>query len=166
MIPPFLLLRVVGGDSAGVVIDGDSPDQTDIDYTDEVTTVTAQFFGFNSQACGGISQYEWAVGVASREGGVVKESVMAFTTVGVVTLPTPGSGYAQRPLPNLSSLSGQRLFITIRGMTDCGDTLESTSDGFVIVTSPPTLRVLGTETDTTEHAQFSAQTMYQSASGF
>ena len=138
----------------------------DIDYTDEVTAITTQFYGFNSQACGGISQYEWAVGVANREGGVVKESVMAFTSIGVVTLSTPGSGYAQRPLPNLSSLSGQRLFITVRGTTDCGDTLESTSDGFVIVTSPPTLRILGTVSDTTEHAQFSGQNVYQSASRF
>ena len=157
------LLRVVDGDSAGVVIDGDSPDRTDIDYTDEVTTITAQFYGFNSQICGGISRYEWAVGVANEEGSVAKENVMAFTIDGVVTLDPPSSGYAQRPLPNLSSLSGQRLYITIRGTTDCGHTLESTSDGFVIVTSPPTLRILDIGPDATEHVQTS---LYQSTSGF
>ncbi len=159
-------LRVVDGDSAGVVIDGDSPDLIDIDYTDEVTTVTTHFYDFNSQTCGGISEYKWAVGVADEEGGVAKESVMSFTTRGIVTLDIPGSGYAQTSIPNLSSYAGERLYITVQGITDCGNILESTSNGFIIVTQPPSLRIFGIgPDDATEHAQVNGN-VYQKTSAF
>ncbi len=161
----FVLLRIVDGDSAGVVIDGDSPDLIDVDYTDEHTAVTVQFYGFNSQTCGGISEYEWAVGVANNEGNVVKEAVMPFTTYGIVTLDNPGSGYAQSPIPNLSSFVGIRLYISVRGITDCGDVLESISDGFVILTRPPTLQLHDArmESDSSDQSR-TGSSIYQSTS--
>ena len=78
------------GDSAGVVYDGEDPSFIDVDYTDELTAITAQFYGFFSQSCGGISSYEWAVG-----GDSSRESVLPFTDSGVVVIGTNGSGYAQ-----------------------------------------------------------------------
>ena len=62
----------------------------DVDYTDELTAITAHFYGFFSQSCGGISNYEWAVG-----GDSSRESVLPFTDSGVVVVGTNGSGYAQ-----------------------------------------------------------------------
>ncbi len=117
--------------------------------------------------CSGISEYEWAVGVANDNGGVVKEAVMPFTSYGIVTLETPGSGYAQSPIPNLSYFAGRRLYISVRGTTDCGEVLESISDGFVIVTVPPTLQLydLRTESDSTEQSR-SGTSIYQSSSAF
>ena len=84
------LLRVAPGDTAGVVTDGEDPD---IDYTDELTAITAHFYGFFSQTCGGVSQYEWAVGVGEEGGG--RETVLPFTDSGIVVIGTNGSGYAQ-----------------------------------------------------------------------
>ena len=84
---------VTVGDSAGVVYDGEDPASLDIDYTDELTAVTAHFSGFSSQSCGGLVRYEWAVGV--EEEGEGREAVMPFTNVGIVVIGTNGTGYAQ-----------------------------------------------------------------------
>ena len=63
----------------------------DIDYTDEMTAVSATFSGFLSQTCGGIARFEWAIG---EDPVVSKESVLPFTDSGVVVVGN-GSGYAQ-----------------------------------------------------------------------
>ena len=63
----------------------------DVDYTDEVTAVSATFSGFLSQSCGGIAWFEWAVG---EDPVYSKESVLPFTDSGVVVVGN-GSGYAQ-----------------------------------------------------------------------
>ena len=76
------------GDHAGVVSDGDSGD--DVDYTDEVTSVSAHFSGFFSEECGGVREYLWAVGRSEQE----KSSLLPFTDIGVV-FSADGSGYAQ-----------------------------------------------------------------------
>ena len=83
---------VTTDDSAGVVYDGEDPGLLDIDYTDELTAITAHFFGFSSQSCGGLVRYEWAVGVESE--GVGRETVMPFTDRGIV-VGANGTGYAQ-----------------------------------------------------------------------
>jgi len=77
------------GDTAGNVRDGEDP-VVDIDYTDEVTMITAHFDGFSSQSCGGIERYEWAVGVD----GVGTETIFEFTDKGLIFSPD-GSGKAQ-----------------------------------------------------------------------
>ena len=80
---------VIEGDTAGNVRDGENPTD-DIDYTDETTAITTHFDGFNSQSCGGIIQYEWAVGID----GIGQEEVFAFTENGIIFEPD-GSGRAQ-----------------------------------------------------------------------
>lgn len=135
----------------------------DIDYTDEVTAVTAQFIGFESELCGGISSYEWAVGEGYQGRG--RESVMSFTTRGVV-VEANGTGYAQVNLPNLRSYGSQTLFVTIRGITGCGDVLESTSNGFVIDPSPPSLEIIDTGPQAIERTQFSGDLNVSSSSTY
>ena len=144
----FELHRIDTGDSAGIVMDG-TPD--DIDYTDEVTAVTAYFIGFSSKLCGGISSYEWALGVGYE--ALDRESVMPFTTKGVVR-GANGTGYAQANLQDLQSFGSQQLFVTIRGITGCGDILESTSNGFVIDPVPPSLEITRTGIRAIEESQF------------
>ena len=122
----------------------------DLDYTDEITAVTAQFIGFDSDLCGGISSYEWAVGEGYQ--GRERESVMPFTTKGVVA-EANGTGYAQANLRDLQSYGSQQLFVTVRGITGCGDILESTSNGFVIDSMPPSLEIVETGPQAIERVQ-------------
>ena len=84
-------ISVAPGDAAGTVSDGDDPSGVDIDYTDEITAVSATFSGFLSQSCGGFARFEWAIG---EDPVVSKESVLPFTDSGVVVVGN-GSGYAQ-----------------------------------------------------------------------
>ena len=117
--------------------------------------MTAHFFGFESEICGGISSYEWALGEGNL--GRERESVMPFTTRGIVAGDTSGSGYAQANLPNLHSFGSQRLYVTIRGITGCGDILESTSNGFVIDSAPPSLEIIETGPQAIENAQITRE---------
>ncbi len=45
------------------------------------------------------------------------------------------------------------LYVTVRGITGCDEILESTSNGFVIDTSPPSLGIIGAGSQAIEHAQ-------------
>ncbi len=83
--------RVSVGDTSGTVYDGDRTGSLDFDFTDETTAITMHFDGFSSQSCGGISRYEWAVGVGEEE----REQILPFTEQGIVVTGTGGSGYAQ-----------------------------------------------------------------------
>ena len=83
---------VVSGPTAGVVFDGDNPDE-DIDYTFNVATVTAHFSGFHSIVCGGIQHYEWSIGNRTDDGE--KDSVMGFTSRGLTFSESEGKGRTQ-----------------------------------------------------------------------
>lgn len=138
----------------------------DIDYTDEITAVTAYFIGFNSELCGGISSYEWALGVGYE--GLDRQSVMPFTTKGVVAGEN-STGYAQVNLPDLQSFGSQQLFVTIRGITGCGDILESTSNGFVIDSDAPSLDIVSTGPEAVENSRntnVSTRGVYQLEAGY
>ena len=150
--------RVVTGGNAGTVLDGGGP--TDSDFTDEITVVTASFHSFSSQSCGGIVRYEWAVGVSAE--GIERESLIQFTSKGIFD-DGDGSGHAQLPVAGLKDVN-HRLYTTVRGITGCGNILESTSNGFIIDTSPPSLEVIGTGSQAIERAQYSTNTheSYQS----
>ena len=59
----------------------------------------------------------------------------------------------QALLPDLASYGVHPLYATVRGTTDCGDVVVSTSDGFVVDPSPPSLEVIGTGENAIERAQ-------------
>ena len=99
------IISVVAGDTVGIIRDGEDPD-IDIDYTDETTAITAHFDGFNSQSCGGIVRYEWAVGIDS----IGKEEVFSFTTNGLI-FASDGSGKAQ--VKSYHLLKEKRIFILL-----------------------------------------------------
>lgn len=132
------------------MLDGGGAEERDYDFTDDITAITARFHGFSSQACGGLVGYEWAVGEGVE--GAARESVVLFTARGL-TDNGGGSGHAQLPVAGLRELTNRRLYITVRGMNGCGGVLESTSNGFVIDTSPPSLEVIGTGYQAIERAQ-------------
>ena len=48
----------------------------------------------------------------------------------------------------------QKLYISFRGITGCGDILESTSNGFTIDTTPPSVSILATGPYAIENSQF------------
>lgn len=56
-------------------------------------------------------------------------------------------------LPDLESYEDQPLYITVRGITGCGGLLESTSSGFIIDPTPPSLDIIGTGSQAIERAQ-------------
>ena len=78
-----------GADYSGTVFDGYIP-YDDIDYTDELSSISTYFSGFFSQKCGGIVKYQWAVGSGDNDIG----SVLSYTDAGIVVAGN-GSGYAQ-----------------------------------------------------------------------
>ena len=90
-------------DHAGIVYDGFYPGNVDIDFTDEVAAISAYFDGFLGQQCGGIAQYQWAIGSDDEQN---KGSVMPYTDSGIVVVGN-GSGYAQVTI-------SFRLFLIIR----------------------------------------------------
>ncbi len=53
----------------------------------------------------------------------------------------------------MESYAGQPLYITVRGITGCGEVLESTSNGFVIDSSSPSLGIVGTGSQAIERSQ-------------
>ena len=160
-----MYLRVNVSDSAGIVIDGYLSMLNDVDYTDEITAVSAQFTGFESKLCGGISSYEWAIGEGYE--GLERESLMAFTTRGIVDREN-GTGYAQVNLPGLQSFGNRRLFVTVRGITGCGDILESTSNGFIIDSIPAYLNITtGLQgIERSQGSNVSARRQYQVEAGY
>ncbi len=81
--------RVSEKDYAGTVYDGYSAFD-DVDYTDELSSISTYFSGFFSTQCGGIMEYQWAVGHSSDS----KSTVLPYTTNGMVVVGN-GSGYAQ-----------------------------------------------------------------------
>ena len=148
-----LFSRVSPGDSAGVVLDGaagtDPATRHDVDFTDEITSITAHFYGFSSTGCG-IAHYEWAVGSE----GSSPESVLPFTSHGIFANNNSGdTGHAQLPMPGLENLIGRHLYITVRAVTGCGRVLQSSSNGFIIDPSPPSLEIIRTGERAIEHAQ-------------
>ena len=76
-------------------------------------------------------------------------------------------------LPDLGSYEEQSLYITVRGITGCGRVLESTSNGFVIDPTPPSLEIIGTGNRAIERAQLNGDLgapvnheEYQTVAGF
>ncbi|XP_048250793.1 uncharacterized protein LOC124111176 [Haliotis rufescens] len=137
-------IRVVEEDKPGVAIDGADSTETasqgigvDIDYQKDVGVMTVQFAGFESQEHG-VTYYDWAVG--TTPGG---EEVQPFIKAGLVheekQSNVPGSlshGFGQAVLPLVPGIS---YYTTIRGITNAGNILESTSDGIVVDQTPPAI---------------------------
>ena len=67
-------------------------------------------------------------------------------------------------LPELNKIQSEELFITVRGITGCGDILESTSNGFVIDASPPAIDILQTGQKAVEN--ITSDSIYQNEQTF
>ncbi|XP_070574642.1 uncharacterized protein [Ptychodera flava] len=141
-------LKLVSGDKIGFVIDGpdevdtgNKESEVDVDYQLESGTITAQFHGFES-AQHGIVHYEWAVGRSP-----LADDVQPYISAGIV-LPEDegdivgegvhGFGKAQALLP---LEPGIPYFTTVRAITGAGNVLETTSDGFTVDITPPSIDI-------------------------
>ncbi|XP_076085326.1 uncharacterized protein LOC143056125 [Mytilus galloprovincialis] len=138
---------VVEEDKKGLVVDGaDRTDENtselgvDVDYTVDTTTVTIQFNGFESHLHG-VMMYEWAVGTSP--GG---EDVQPFMSEGIIHLEeenvagdgVTSSGHAHATLP----LKPETMYYaSVRGITNVGNVLQSSSDGFIGDISPPLITI-------------------------
>nr|XP_006817093.1 PREDICTED: uncharacterized protein LOC100376421 [Saccoglossus kowalevskii] len=130
-------IKVVAKDKVGFVKDGPNDpdtDNPDVDYQKETGTVTARFTGFES-AQHGIVHYEWAVGTAPR-----LDDIQPYVSYGVfIEEDVSGSvGHSQSLLP---LNSGSTYYTTIRAITGAGNVLDSTSDGFTVDTTPPSITI-------------------------
>ena len=68
-------------------------------------------------------------------------------------------------LPDLDQYETEQLFITVRGITGCGDILESTSNGFIIDSTPPSVNIIGTGNQALEDINIDNQ-IYQTENTF
>ncbi|KAK3788402.1 hypothetical protein RRG08_044436, partial [Elysia crispata] len=149
-------VKTVQSDRPGSVTDGpiDTDDLSlagisDIDFQKDKTTVTAQFNGFSSHLKG-VVKYDWAVGTSP--GG---EEIQPFMTAGIMhddsETGVPGSGIATRGVAHASLhlVSGQTYYTTVRGITNDGTVLQSTSNGFTIDDTPPSVAFVSYAQETT-----------------
>ncbi|GFR58918.1 protein jagged-2 [Elysia marginata] len=149
-------VKTVQSDRPGSVTDGpiDTHDLSlagisDIDFQKDKTTVTAQFNGFSSHLKG-VVKYDWAVGTSP--GG---EEIQPFMTAGLMhdesETGVPGSGIATRGVAHasLALVSGQTYYTTVRGITNDGTVLQSTSNGFTIDDTPPSVAFVSYAQETT-----------------
>jgi hypothetical protein len=107
------------GPVAGTVRDGTA---ADIDLQASTTTIQANWLGF-TDAQSGIAGYEWAVG--TTPGGA---QIQAFTGVGLATNASNAS---------LGLANGVTYYITVRATNGAGLTVNATSDGVTVDSSPP-----------------------------
>jgi hypothetical protein len=105
--------------TAGTVADGGGGD---IDWQSSTTTIQANWSGFVDPDSG-ITGYQWAIGTTS--GGA---DVQGFTSVGLATSASNGS---------LTLADGQIYFVTVRAINATGFTVDASSDGVTVDTSPP-----------------------------
>ena len=115
------------GDVSGFVSDGDEPDSGG--FQRHGFAVTTRFFGFESERCGGLADFAWAVGTRR-----FSSDVMLFTSEGIV-VGEDGSGHAQIPI---RIESGETVYSTVRARTRCDDGfVEATSNGITIDEEEP-----------------------------
>ncbi|XP_046562951.1 uncharacterized protein LOC124271844 [Haliotis rubra] len=162
-------IRVVDQDKAGIVIDGaDSTERTDfigigsdMDYQKDTGVVTVQFAGFESHEHG-VTYYDWAVG--TTPGG---EEVQPFIMAGLIheeaETKVPGNGIASMGFGQavLPLSSGTTYYTTVRGITNVGNILESTSDGFTVDITPPDVLVESYGSESNQSRLTSTTTLYQ-----
>ncbi|XP_067658325.1 uncharacterized protein [Haliotis asinina] len=142
-------IRVVDQDKAGIVIDGGDATERenyvgigeDIDYQTDSGVVTVQFAGFESHEHG-VMYYDWAVGTTPG-GEEVQPFIMAGLSHDESESDVPGHGLASRGFGQavLPLKSGVKYYTTVRGITNGGNILESTSDGFIVDQTPPTVQL-------------------------
>ncbi|KAI8516764.1 hypothetical protein Bbelb_053450 [Branchiostoma belcheri] len=140
-------IKVVRADQVGTVTDGwetwttvEKAVTVDVDYQRDVSTVTVQFSGFESEQHG-ISHYEWSVGTEPR-----LDDVQPYTAAGVVLsdhTDNPGGGLsshgqAQSLLP---LTPGVQYYATVRAVTGAGNVLDFSTDGFTVDITPPVIQI-------------------------
>ncbi|XP_046574117.1 uncharacterized protein LOC124282192 [Haliotis rubra] len=162
-------IRVVDQDKAGIVIDGaDSTERTDfmgigsdMDHQKDTGVVTVQFAGFESHEHG-VTYYDWAIG--TTPGG---EEVQPFIMAGLIHEEAEANvsgngiasmGFGQTVLP-LSP--GTTYYTTVRGITNGGNILESTSDGFTVDITPPDIHMESYGSESNQSRLTSTTTLYQ-----
>ena len=124
---PFL---VVKANIPGAVLDG--RDTEDMDFSHDKAAIAITFSGSSSEACG-IAGYEWGVGTTP-----FATDVLPYTAYGLV-VDDSGRGFAQ---VHIMQFEDQKYFGTVRAKTghNCHEQyIVSSSDGFTLDTTPPTV---------------------------
>ncbi|XP_066289761.1 uncharacterized protein [Branchiostoma lanceolatum] len=140
-------IKVVRADQAGTVTDGwetwttvEQAMTVDVDYQRDVSTVTVQFGGFESEQHG-IFHYEWSVGTEPR-----LDDVQPYTAAGIVLsdhTDNPGGGLSSHgQAQSLLPLSpGVQYYATVRAITGAGNVLDFSTDGFTVDITPPVIQI-------------------------
>ena len=124
---PFLVLKA---NVAGFVLDG--RDSEDVDFSNDKASIAISFSGFSSEACG-LEGYEWGVGTSP-----FATDVLPYSDYGLV-VDEAGNGFAQA---HVMQFEGQKYYSTVRAKTghNCHEEyIVSSSDGFTVDTTPPTV---------------------------
>eukprot|EP00118_Oscarella_pearsei_P018126 m.184105 g.184105 ORF g.184105 m.184105 type:complete len:5153 (+) comp39317_c0_seq2:47-15505(+) len=138
---------VVKADVAGIATDGET--NIDADYQRHGYAVTAHFSGYESERCGGMAGYVWAIGSSPSQA-----NIQPFTMEGLAVYGN-GSGAAQMPM-DLNS--GDTVYCTIKATTKCGNNLQSASNGITIDTKKPAVSIVSVASSSREN---DSQILYQ-----
>lgn len=122
---PFIVLKA---NVAGTVTDGTLP--SDVDFSNDKSSVSTTFSGFESEACG-IDGYEWGVGSTP-----FATDIVPYTDYGLV-VDGEGVGFS-----NIHIALGETrsYFSSVRAITgyNCHEKyIVASSDGFTVDTTPP-----------------------------
>ncbi|XP_035668230.1 uncharacterized protein LOC118410564 [Branchiostoma floridae] len=162
-------IKVVRADQAGTVTDGwetwttvEQAMTVDVDYQRDVSTVTVQFGGFESEQHG-ITHYEWSVGTEPR-----LDDVQPYTAAGIALsdhTDNPGGGISSHgKAQSLIPLSpGVQYYATVRAITGAGNVLDFATDGFTVDITPPVIQIdsVGVQIGNTSIGQDWVRPQYQ-----
>ncbi|KAK7496780.1 hypothetical protein BaRGS_00011989, partial [Batillaria attramentaria] len=143
---PFLVLKA---NIPGVVLDGSN--EEDIDFSHDMAAISIAFHGFSSEACG-IVGYEWGVGTTP-----FATDVLPYSDFGLV-VDDQGNGFAEA---HVTQFEGQTYYSTVRAITghNCHEEyIVSSSDGFTLDTTPPSVTFhVGTRQVTSNQVVYQTQ---------
>ena len=123
------MLVILGQLSAGVVSDGPTTSEDDIDFQLDDKAIWARWNGFKDPVFG-ISRYDWCI--RDQPPSPSGSDTCKWPFVEVSHLKTTASRFH-----NLTLSHGTKYYVTIKAENTEGDTIISSSDGVVIDRTPP-----------------------------
>ncbi|XP_052806219.1 uncharacterized protein LOC128235437 [Mya arenaria] len=134
--------RFAIGTTPGIAVDGPKGGlSNDIDYQGDMHTVTMSFNGFKSSQHG-IQTYDWAIGTTPQGEDVQPylEYAIRHSETEMSDLHGLGSGGQAQVTVDIEP--NKTYYTTLRAITNAGNVLQTTTDGFIVDITPPNISIL------------------------
>ncbi|XP_052806226.1 uncharacterized protein LOC128235445 [Mya arenaria] len=138
---------VVPEDVTGISVDGPKEGlSNDIDYQSDMHTVTISFSGFES-SLHGIQTYDWAIGTIPQGEDVQPYLEYAIRHSETEVSDHHGLENAGQAQVTVDISPNKTYYSTLRAITNAGNVLQTTTDGFIVDTTAPNISIvtLGSE---------------------